>query len=71
MAGPGGQCVVKVELTVSCENLLDKDVFSKSDPMCVLLMNTSGHQWAEVISSAPIENIKKRKREYNVNMSMF
>ncbi|KAL2085742.1 hypothetical protein ACEWY4_019062 [Coilia grayii] len=43
-----GQCVARVELTVSCENLLDKDVFSKSDPMCVLLMNISGSQWSEV-----------------------
>ncbi|XP_063062946.1 copine-3-like isoform X2 [Engraulis encrasicolus] len=56
MAGPGGQCVVKVELTVSCENLLDKDVFSKSDPMCVLLMNTSGHQWAEVGRTETVQN---------------
>uniref|UniRef100_A0A673MGZ9 Copine-3 n=1 Tax=Sinocyclocheilus rhinocerous TaxID=307959 RepID=A0A673MGZ9_9TELE len=27
-------CVTKVELTVSCENLLDTDVGSKSDPLC-------------------------------------
>lgn len=43
-------CVTKVELTVSCENLLDMDVGSKSDPLCVLLMNTSGNQWFEVRS---------------------
>lgn len=42
------QCVTKVELTVSCENLLDKDVGSKSDPLCVLLMNSSDSQWYEV-----------------------
>lgn len=42
------QCVTKVELTVSCENLLDKDLVSKSDPLCVLHMNTSGNQWFEV-----------------------
>lgn len=41
-------CVSKVELTVSCENLLDMDVGSKSDPLCVLLMNTSGNQFFEV-----------------------
>lgn len=41
------QCVSKVELTVSCENLLDMDVGSKSDPLCVLL-NASGNQWFEV-----------------------
>uniref|UniRef100_A0A673Y4C6 Copine III n=1 Tax=Salmo trutta TaxID=8032 RepID=A0A673Y4C6_SALTR len=36
------QCVTKVELTVSCENLLDKDIGSKSDPLCnvyVLITN--------------------------------
>ncbi|KAL2082039.1 hypothetical protein ACEWY4_021857 [Coilia grayii] len=48
VAGMSRPCVAKVELTVSCENLLDKDVFSKSDPLCVLLMNSSGSQWFEV-----------------------
>lgn len=42
------QCVTKVELTVSCNNLLDKDIGSKSDPLCVLLMSTSDSQWYEV-----------------------
>lgn len=42
------QCVTKVELTVSCENLLDKDIGSKSDPLCVLLLNSSDSQWFEV-----------------------
>uniref|UniRef100_A0A8D3CDY0 Copine-3 n=1 Tax=Scophthalmus maximus TaxID=52904 RepID=A0A8D3CDY0_SCOMX len=36
-----------VELTISCENLLDMDVFSKSDPLCALYINTSGSQWYE------------------------
>uniref|UniRef100_A0A8C6M1R7 Copine-3 n=1 Tax=Nothobranchius furzeri TaxID=105023 RepID=A0A8C6M1R7_NOTFU len=31
-------CVSKVELTVSCTDLLDKDVGSKSDPLCVLFL---------------------------------
>lgn len=43
------QCVTKVELNVSCDNLLDKDVTSKSDPLCVLFLSTSGQQWYEVI----------------------
>ena len=43
------QCVTKVELNISCDNLLDKDVGSKSDPLCVLFLNTSGQQWYEVI----------------------
>lgn len=43
------QCVTKVELNISCDNLLDKDIGSKSDPLCVLFLNTSGQQWYEVI----------------------
>lgn len=43
------QCVTKVELNISCDNLLDKDVGSKSDPLCVLFVNTTGQQWYEVI----------------------
>lgn len=38
----------KVELTISCENLMDMDVFSKSDPLCALYINTSGTHWYEV-----------------------
>ncbi|CAO2581203.1 Cpne3 [Lemmus lemmus] len=45
------QCVTKVELNVSCDNLLDKDVTSKSDPLCVLFLSTSGQQWYEIVSS--------------------
>ncbi|KAI3355081.1 hypothetical protein L3Q82_017956 [Scortum barcoo] len=41
------QCVTKVELTVSCDHLLDKDIGSKSDPLCVLLMSSSDSQWYE------------------------
>uniref|UniRef100_A0A8B9HWD5 Copine-3 n=1 Tax=Astyanax mexicanus TaxID=7994 RepID=A0A8B9HWD5_ASTMX len=50
------QCVTKVELTVSCENLLDMDVGSKSDPLCVLHMNTSGNQWFEVARTERVKN---------------
>lgn len=46
------ECVTKVSLNISCENLLDMDAFSKSDPLCVLLMNTSGPHWCEVSSSS-------------------
>jgi len=42
------ECVTKVALSISCENLLDMDAFSKSDPLCVLLMNSSGPHWCEV-----------------------
>nr|XP_019942823.1 PREDICTED: copine-3-like [Paralichthys olivaceus] len=41
------QWATKVELTISCENLLDMDVFSKSDPLCAMYINTSGSHWYE------------------------
>uniref|UniRef100_A0A8D0ABS8 Copine III n=1 Tax=Sander lucioperca TaxID=283035 RepID=A0A8D0ABS8_SANLU len=50
------QCVTKVELTVSCENLLDKDIGSKSDPLCVLLMSSSDSQWYEVGRTEKVQN---------------
>lgn len=46
--GPGPTSLTtKVELTISCENLMDMDVFSKSDPLCALYLNTGSH-WYEV-----------------------
>ncbi|XP_057680005.1 copine-3 isoform X1 [Corythoichthys intestinalis] len=50
------QCVTKVELTVSCDNLLDKDIGSKSDPLCVLLMSTSDSQWYELARTEKVQN---------------
>lgn len=41
-------CVTKVELSICCDHLIDKDVGSKSDPLCVLLQNVGGDQWTEV-----------------------
>ena len=40
-------CVCKVELSVSGQNLLDRDVTSKSDPFCVLFTENDG-RWSEV-----------------------
>ncbi|XP_033483611.1 copine-1 isoform X2 [Epinephelus lanceolatus] len=40
-------CVSKVELSISCTDLLDKDVGSKSDPLCVLLQK-AGDKWTEL-----------------------
>jgi hypothetical protein len=48
-AAPMGSqyCVCKVELSVSGQNLLDRDVTSKSDPFCVLFTENNG-RWMEV-----------------------
>ncbi|TRY56023.1 hypothetical protein DNTS_013854, partial [Danionella cerebrum] len=53
MAAP---CVSKVELTISCENLLDMDVGSKSDPLCVLFLLTAQNQWFEVDRTERVKN---------------
>ncbi|XP_073163540.1 copine-2 isoform X8 [Lepidochelys kempii] len=48
-AGPIGTqyCVCKVELSVCGQNLLDRDVTSKSDPFCVLFIDVNG-KWTEI-----------------------
>lgn len=40
-------CVCKVELSVSGQNLLDRDVTSKSDPFCVVFLEING-KWSEI-----------------------
>uniref|UniRef100_A0AAY5EPJ2 Copine-3 n=1 Tax=Electrophorus electricus TaxID=8005 RepID=A0AAY5EPJ2_ELEEL len=52
----GTYCVVKLELVISCKNLLDKDVGSKSDPLCVLLQSTGGDNWTEVDRTEKVKN---------------
>ncbi|KAK7483323.1 hypothetical protein BaRGS_00025490 [Batillaria attramentaria] len=45
--GLGGRgCPRTVELLISCRNLADLDVFTKTDPMCVLFVKQFG-QWKE------------------------
>ncbi|NXW40485.1 CPNE9 protein, partial [Nyctiprogne leucopyga] len=47
----------KVELTVSCRNLLDMDTFSKSDPVVVLFVQDSGSsEWKEFGRTEVIDN---------------
>ncbi|NXT65221.1 CPNE9 protein, partial [Chaetops frenatus] len=47
----------KVELTVSCRNLLDMDTFSKSDPVVVLFVQLSGsNEWKEFGRTEVIDN---------------
>ncbi|XP_057701514.1 copine-1 isoform X2 [Corythoichthys intestinalis] len=53
---PMADCVSKVELTVSCTNLLDKDVGSKSDPLCVLLQRSGKDGWTELGRTEHLQN---------------
>merc|ERR1712159_577958 len=40
--------VQQIELNVSCRNLLDMDLFSKSDPFVVVYMQSQDKQWREI-----------------------
>ena len=44
-----------VELSISCADLADMDVFSKSDPFCVLYMK-DGDRWLLVDKTETIDN---------------
>ncbi|XP_067420514.1 copine-8 isoform X3 [Emydura macquarii macquarii] len=47
----------KVEVSVSCRNLLDRDTFSKSDPICVLYTQGIGNkEWREFGRTEVIDN---------------
>uniref|UniRef100_A0A8C6M109 Copine-3 n=1 Tax=Nothobranchius furzeri TaxID=105023 RepID=A0A8C6M109_NOTFU len=45
-----------VELTISCENLMDMDFFSKSDPVCALFLYTPDSIWYELGRTETIQN---------------
>ncbi|XP_078091518.1 copine-8 isoform X1 [Mustelus asterias] len=47
----------KVEITISGRNLLDRDTFSKSDPICVLYLQGIGNkEWREYGRTESIDN---------------
>ncbi|ODN05578.1 Copine-8 [Orchesella cincta] len=44
-----------VEISISCRNLLDMDVFSRSDPMCVVYHHPAGmSHWVELVRTEVI-----------------
>ena len=50
----------KVEIFVSCTDLVQLDTFSKSDPMCVMSVKKLGH-WAEYGRTEYIPNTLRPK----------
>ncbi|XP_071531309.1 copine-8-like [Panulirus ornatus] len=57
MAGSAAVPTSLVEITISGRNLRDTDVFSKSDPICVLFYQPFGsRQWAEFKRTECIDN---------------
>ncbi|XP_057385758.1 copine-1 isoform X4 [Balaenoptera acutorostrata] len=49
-------CVTLVQLSISCDHLIDKDISSKSDPLCVLLQDVGGGKWAELGRTERVRN---------------
>uniref|UniRef100_A0A8C4PI84 Copine 1 n=1 Tax=Equus asinus asinus TaxID=83772 RepID=A0A8C4PI84_EQUAS len=49
-------CVTLVQLSISCDHLIDKDISSKSDPLCVLLQDVGGGNWAELGRTEQVRN---------------
>uniref|UniRef100_A0A8C4NAS8 Copine-3 n=1 Tax=Eptatretus burgeri TaxID=7764 RepID=A0A8C4NAS8_EPTBU len=53
---PGvGMCISRVQITISCKNLLDMDVLSLSDPFCVLSTEICG-KWMEISRTETIKD---------------
>ena len=38
---------IKVQLSLSCHNLRDRDITSRSDPVCILYTQVIGGRWVE------------------------
>ncbi|XP_028575549.1 copine-9 [Podarcis muralis] len=56
-SAPSRVPATKVELTVSCRNLLDMDTFSKSDPVVILyIQGTADKEWREFGRTEVIDN---------------
>ncbi|XP_054263178.1 copine-8-like [Macrosteles quadrilineatus] len=55
--GSAAEPTLLVDLTISCRNLPDCDVFSKSDPMCVIYLKTQEKEkWHEICRTEAIKN---------------
>ncbi|XP_018429910.1 PREDICTED: copine-1-like isoform X1 [Nanorana parkeri] len=50
------QCVTKIQLSISCADLLDKDVGSKSDPLCVVQQSIGDGKWSELARTEKVKN---------------
>lgn len=50
-------CMTKVELSISCRNLLNRDLTSKSDPLCLLeTFEESSQSWYELARTEQVMN---------------
>ncbi|XP_068064244.1 RNA-binding protein 12 isoform X2 [Anomalospiza imberbis] len=49
-------CGSRMELSVACRSLLDGDLSSRSDPLCVLLQDAADGRWAELDRTEKFKN---------------
>ncbi|KAM6340957.1 copine-1 isoform 6-T14 [Alca torda] len=56
MQGLMAGSVSRVELSVTCRSLLDRDLGSRSDPLCVVLHDAGGGRWIELDRTERIKN---------------
>uniref|UniRef100_A0A8L0DPA8 Copine I n=1 Tax=Oncorhynchus mykiss TaxID=8022 RepID=A0A8L0DPA8_ONCMY len=45
-----------IKLSISCSNLLNKDVGSKSDPLCVMMQSIGNDKWTELDRTERVKN---------------
>ncbi|CAL8114916.1 unnamed protein product [Orchesella dallaii] len=58
-----------VEISISCRNLLDKDILSKSDPMCVVYHKPRGtDHWVELLRTETIKDTLNPDFERKITM---
>ncbi|XP_038067467.1 copine-8-like isoform X1 [Patiria miniata] len=70
--GTGSVPATRVEITVSCRDLKDKDVMSKSDPMCVLYTTQLGSkEFAEYERTEHIKNTLNPDFVKKFNLTYF
>uniref|UniRef100_UPI00358E0E57 copine-3-like isoform X2 n=1 Tax=Myxine glutinosa TaxID=7769 RepID=UPI00358E0E57 len=63
-------CMTRVDLIVSCDNLLDTDATSKSDPLCVLMTDASG-VWIEADRTERVKNCQSPSFAKHFNIDYF
>lgn len=64
------QCVTRVQLNISCRNLRDKDVMSKSDPMAVVMIFKDGN-WFEIGRTERLDNTLNPRFSKAVTVDYF
>ncbi len=72
LPGTAGVATADIELSISARNILDMDIFSKSDPMCVIYTKSfSRDMWKEIGRTECITNNLNPDFATKVNIQYF